>query len=331
MIRIAQAASSEVHTKENPGTFGTPPNQLRTGVTADKPYGNLDGELNIIPFYASGWQAVFRAKDPKIAEKIATLAEKAVMNWQGVGYGQNMSGPWNEQRTGYFDALNAMVDPDPLKIKTPVNCDCSSKVGAEAYFAGVYEPSLRTANTTTLPARLMGTGQFVRLEDKGLLERAEGCLRGDIFWRPGHVITCLDDGVVETTPMVIGNCSACNFRTGPGKENSIIRTLHPGDIVFKISTSGSWSQIRFEDTYGYVSSQFLKDLPTATVTGQVWLRSEPGYNWQRKPIGDPLIVIPNGTDECYLTGRSSKHMGTVWYECAYSGFLGWASGMYIKA
>ena len=124
MIRIAQAASSEVHTKENPGTFGTPPNQLRTGVTADKPYGNLDGELNIIPFYASGFQAVFRAKDPKIREKIATLAEKAVMNWMGVGYGQNMSGPWNEQRTGFFDALNAMVDPDPLKIKTPVNCDC---------------------------------------------------------------------------------------------------------------------------------------------------------------------------------------------------------------
>ena len=55
MIRIAQAASSEKGT-----AYGSPPNQLRTGVTADKPYGNLDGELNIIPFYPSGWKAVFR-------------------------------------------------------------------------------------------------------------------------------------------------------------------------------------------------------------------------------------------------------------------------------
>ena len=53
MIRIGQASSSEINTPSNPGIFGIPPNQLRTGVTQAKPEGNLDGELNIIPFYPS--------------------------------------------------------------------------------------------------------------------------------------------------------------------------------------------------------------------------------------------------------------------------------------
>ena len=74
MIRIAQASSSEVHTKSNPGKFGTPPNQLRTGVTAAKPYGNMDGELNVQAWYAYDWEAVFRPVNLQVADKMAWAA-----------------------------------------------------------------------------------------------------------------------------------------------------------------------------------------------------------------------------------------------------------------
>ena len=253
------------------------------------------------------------------------------MNWKGVGYGQDMTGSWNCQRTGLFDALMKMPNPDPLSITTPVNCDCSAKTGACVYFAGVYEPKLRTMNTTSEPDVLMSTGAFIRLEDEGLLELGEGCKRGDIYWRYGHTMICLDTSdEQETTPLVIGNCSACHFRSGPSKYDSSLGILHPGDIVFKRFEKDGWSCVIWDGEYGYTSNKFLCKLPKAVVTGNVWMRDEAGYDWRRNPIGKKIIVIQEGTNECYLTGKVQTHMGTVWYECAYANEIGWASGMYIK-
>ena len=79
-IWIAQASSSE-----NFNTVGIPPNQRRTGVTASKPEGNMDGELNRIPF-AGGWSCVYRPFDENLAEKIATFMYKAVANGSHIGY-----------------------------------------------------------------------------------------------------------------------------------------------------------------------------------------------------------------------------------------------------
>ena len=80
MIRIAQASSSENYSK-----YGKAPNQRRTGASRTKPEGNLDGELNVVNWYG-GWEAVYRAIDGEVAEKIATFMFRAVSNGNYFGY-----------------------------------------------------------------------------------------------------------------------------------------------------------------------------------------------------------------------------------------------------
>lgn len=316
MIRIAQAASSETH-----GKWGVPPNQLRTGVTKDKPEGNLDGELNIIPFY-SGWEKVFRCTDEKIADRIAWMMERIVANGKWIGYGQN-NGQY--PRTLVFDSLRRMAKPDPLEIKNLCNCDCSSSSGASVYFAGIHEEKLRDMWTGSERQILLGTGKFIELTDSLLLQSAVGAKRGDILWKTGHTAIVLDtDHTKDTIPCRIADCKACNLRKGPGTEYAIIRALSSGTRVDLVSkASNGWGQVIQAGTYGYVSPKYYKPLRAMKATGNVWLRKGAGTN------NAQIIVIPQG-ETVYVTGKIERVGLTVWHECIYAGKQGYASGKYLR-
>lgn len=180
MIRIAQASSSETFTK-----YGIAPNQRRTGVTAAKPEGNLDGELNVAEF-SGGWECVYRPTNAKAAEYIATFMLSAVANGKYIGYSQDNT------RFGVFDACKKMTLPNPAMINTPVNCDCATLVGAAVYFSGVKNENLRKLVTSEMESVLMGTGQFAKITDKDVIEKGKGIKRGDILWRTGHTAVSLD-------------------------------------------------------------------------------------------------------------------------------------------
>lgn len=179
MIRVAQAASSE-----NCSNYGVAPNQRRTGVTKDNPGGNMDGELNVVPWYGP-WEKVYRPVDNVIAERVATFMERAVANGSHIGYS------WSGN-TGVFDALKALGSTDPADIKTPVNCDCCTLVGAAIYYAGIHEAKLRAMVTWKMDEILESTHAFTVLTDKELCEKGKGIQRGDLVWKTGHVACVLD-------------------------------------------------------------------------------------------------------------------------------------------
>lgn len=316
MIRIAQAGSSEFGS-----AWGVPPNQRRTGVTAQKPEGNMDGELNVVKFQGA-WEAVFRPVSSIVADKLAWLITQAVKNGSHIGYGQN-NGQY--PRTGVFDEMARQKEQDPDKISVLVNCDCSSLTGACVFFAGVKDPALRDMNTYTEREILMKTGQFIELRDPELLKSARGIKRGDILWRPGHTAVAIDsDDSSITTPARVWNCVMANLRTGPGTENKIIKALPAGKRVELISTSANgWAQVLVDGECGYISPKYYEIYPTTKATGNVWLRKDAGTN------SDGIIVIPKGAT-VYLTGQSKKVLLTTWYSCSYAGKDGWASGKYIK-
>ena len=194
MLRLAQAASAEYFS-----TWGVPPNQRRTGATAANPGGNMDGELNVVPFYG-GWEYVFRPKDEAVAEKIAWLSTRTVMNGVHIGYSQNNS---QYPRTGLFDELKKQKTPDPMKITAKVNCDCSAKAGAVVYHAGVKDDRLRNMWTGNEREILMSTGAFVELTDPLLLELGTGLKRGDILLKTGHTAIAIDsDDHQDTFPVM---------------------------------------------------------------------------------------------------------------------------------
>lgn len=329
MLRLAQAASSEHFS-----AWGVPPNQRRTGVVAGKPGGNMDGELNIVPFYG-GWQYMFRPKNERVAERIAWLMEGAVENGDHVGYSQ-----WNTEypREGVFDALFPMVNPDTRKIKVLVNCDCSSLVGACVYNCGTIEPQLyvpdfRTMWTGSERALLMGTGAFVELTDPLLLELGTGLRRGDILLKEGHTAVAIDsDNHKDTYPIVITGCAYSRIRSGPGTEYDTMATVAAGTILnaegTAIESDGTlWYRVLYNDTMGYTSSVYAQPLPTAQCVADTWLRQEAGTS------GKQIIVIPRGAT-VYMTGSSCKAWSGVirrtWYECIYGGHQGWASSLNIK-
>lgn len=184
MIRIAQASSSENYTK-----YGKAPNQRRTGASRTKPEGNLDGELNVVPWYG-GWEAVYRAIDAEVAERIATIAYRAVANGNYIGYS------WSGN-TQLFDAMKKKGTTDPMDVDTLVNCDCGTKVGVCVYFAGIHDDGLRAMTTWREDEILMRTNAFVKLTDKEMLEKGKGIRRGDIVLKSGHTAVVLDSDPVE--------------------------------------------------------------------------------------------------------------------------------------
>ena len=188
MIRIAQAASSETF-----GKYGVAPNQRRTGVTKEKPGGNLDGELNIIN-WRGGWEAVYRPLDPAVAEFIADFFYKAVANGSGIGYS------WTGN-TGLFDWLKNHNSKDPGAVNTPVNTDCTALAGAAVYYAGIHDEKLRTMLTSNMDSVLMGTNAFIKLTGKDICEKGKGIQRGDLLWRTGHAACALDSDPDYVKPM----------------------------------------------------------------------------------------------------------------------------------
>lgn len=189
MIRIAQASSSEDF-----GKYGVAPNQRRTGVTASKPQGNLDGELNIVT-WGKPWQCVYRAIDDEVAEKIAEFFYRAVANGSGIGYS------WSGN-TGLFDALKKLGSTSPTDVKTPVNTDCATLAGAAIYNAGIHDDRLRALVTWKMDEVLMSTNCFIKLEGKELCEKGKGIRRGDIVWREGHTACVLDSDPIDYSEIV---------------------------------------------------------------------------------------------------------------------------------
>lgn len=317
MIRLAQAASSEYFS-----AWGEPPNTRRTGVTPQKPEGNMDGELSVVPFADAGWTSVFRPVKDDVANKLAWLMERAVMNWQYIGYGQN-NGKY--PRTGVYDELMQMGEPDPAEIKKLVNCDCSSLVGAASYFAGVYAPELRNMSTSTEREILLRTGEFVEIKDAELLRSGRGVKRGDVYFKLGHTCVAIDtDPRLEYVPARISNCVKCNLRAGNSTEYQVLKVLPSGKRVDLVSRAANgWGQVRVDGIFGYVSPKYHEILPTATAKGDVWMRADAGKKCKE------VIVIPKNAT-VYLTGHTKKVSGTTWYEVSYAGKEGYASGKYIK-
>lgn len=325
MLRLAQAASSE-----NYSEYGTPPNQRRTP-------GKLDGELNVVNYYG-GWQYVFRPKDEKMAEDIASFVVAVVANGSHIGYGQDSlkSDGGKYPRTSLFDALFKMSKPDPNRVKVLCNCDCSSLAGCALYFAAkIYNPDFRIMWTGTERQMIMETGEFIELTDPLLLELGTGLKRGDIllWFNPatgkGHTAVAIDsDDHHDTFPVMISNCSKSRIRSGPGMEYITLRVVSAGEIYEAEGTALDsdgfpWYRVHTGVLVGYTSSAYASPLPQGKCKADTWLRKGAGTGKAK------VIVIPKGAKP-YLTGNQKKVALRVWYEVIYGGHRGWASSLNVK-
>lgn len=147
--------------------------------------GDQDGkEVAIREWYNRPWNKVLRAKNPSIAEKIATAMEKACKN-NNIGYDQN-------QRTTLYSLAKAngwRIED----IKTPCETDCSALVSVCVNAAGIkVSGDIYTGNEANA---LLRTEEFELLTAPKYLLSDEYLRRGDILlYEFHHTAIALQDG-----------------------------------------------------------------------------------------------------------------------------------------
>jgi hypothetical protein len=144
-------------------------------------------ELMIQDWYNKEWSTVFRAKDNKVAEKIAKAMEQACAN-DKIGYDQG-------QRTTLYKHAEK-CNWNIQKITEKCECDCSSLVAVCVNAAGIkVSKDMYTGNQKAV---LQATKKFEMLTDSKYLIKPDYLKRGDILLGPGHTAVVLSDGDVPS-------------------------------------------------------------------------------------------------------------------------------------
>ena len=153
--------------------------------------GNQSGrELNKSSWYSGGWTLLIRAKDPKMAEKMAKACEAGVAN-KNIGYDQ-----W-QRNTLRAEAKKAGWNLGA--IKTPCETDCSAFMAVCAEAAGVNMDVAYTQGnapaTFQMKQQWGKTGKFEMITDKKYLTSADYLKRGDVLVNESrHTVMVLNDG-----------------------------------------------------------------------------------------------------------------------------------------
>lgn len=134
-------------------------------------------------WYDKKWLCCIRAKDRKVADRIAKAMEQAVAN-DKIGYDQ-------DQRTTCYDRAKE-AGWDLSKITSACECDCSSLVAVCVNAAGI--PVSQHIWTGNEEAALLATGAFDSFRESKYLITDENLARGDILVSGGHTVVVLTNG-----------------------------------------------------------------------------------------------------------------------------------------
>ena len=222
------------------------------------------GEVVIQEWYlrTKGWTAVFRAKDVKVAEKIAKVMEQACVN-NSIGYdqGQRVTLYEHAEKCGF----------DLSKITEKCECDCSSLVAVCVNAAGIkVSKDMYTGNQKAL---LHNTGKFDILTDRKYLVKSDYLKRGDILLGPGHTAIVLSSTTIESAKSFdkkyAGSykvtASKLNVRQGAGTDKKVLVTIPKGTEVtcfgYFTRLNNIWLYVQVlhnNQIYtGFVSSKYL--------------------------------------------------------------------------
>ena len=250
MVKIGHARSDEN-------------NKAKGGKAGDQ----TDRELVIQDWYNREWSAVFRAKDAKVAEKIAKAMEQACAN-NNIGYDQG-------QRITLFENAKK-YNFNITKITEKCECDCSSLVSVCVNAAGIsVSRDMYTGNQKKV---LSSTGKFDIFTDTKYLTKADNLKRGDILLATGHTAVVLFSEDNSQTLEVAKQFSKefantytvtaekLNIRCGAGVTKEIITTIPKNTQVkcygyYTEVLDTHWLYVQFlhkgKQFTGYASAKYL--------------------------------------------------------------------------
>lgn len=288
-------------------------------VSGGNPGDQTKAEVCLRSYYANGWTQMVRAKDPDVAERIASTMEAACAN-DHIGYAQDKRLTLNAEakKVGY----------DLSKISTDCDCDCSSLVAVCVIASGIpVSPSIYTGNEVSA---LQKTGKFDVYTGAEYLTDDKLLRRGDILVKQyHHTAVVLSDGEEAMPEPDDGiryiDTDELNLRAEPNGD--ILGKLLYGTKVDVGQIEGAWAYVTIS---GYVGTDYLsKQEPKEyyTTTDNLNLRKEPGD-------GKVILTIPKGA-KVKATWNTERIGSVLWREVYYppdkwSSNCGWVSGDYLK-
>ena len=273
-------------------------------------------EVCLRAWYSYPWSQMVRAKDPDVAEKIASAMESACAN-DHIGYGQSDRLTLNTEakKVGY----------DLSKIETDCNCDCSSLVAVCVIASGIpVSPSIYTGNEVSA---LQKTGQFDVYTGAEYLTDDKLLKRGDILVKQyHHTVVVLSDGEEAMPEPDDGiryiDTDELNIREYANMDGQILAKCPFQAPVELIAVEGDWARVRVE---GYVASAYLsKKKPKLLyhTIDNLNLRQTPGTD------GKLICTMPKGAS-VQATGNTEMVDGFLWREVIYSSKCGWCAAEYL--
>ncbi|WPC43098.1 SH3 domain-containing protein [Clostridium sp. JS66] len=138
--------------------------------------------------------------------------------------------------------------------------------------------------------------------------------------------------------------STLNVRSSASGSSGVIGVLKKGSSVNVVAVSGDWYKIKYNSSYGYVSSKYISlgssqpvvnnsnSTSTAAVTnltsnkfGVVNLSNQSSYlNLRNNPSGNVIGSLPSGT-KVQILGTSGN-----WYKVNSNGTVGYVSSDYVS-
>jgi cell wall-associated NlpC family hydrolase len=223
-------------------------------------------EVTIQNWYNRNWLIVFRAKDSKVAEKIAQTMEQACAN-DKVGYDQ-------KQRTTLYEQAKKL-NWDISKINTACECDCSSLVAVCVNAAGInVSKDMYTGNQKAV---LTKTSKFEVLTDSKYLVKPDHLQRGDILLASGHTAIVLSNDTklaIDHAQSYLSSLAGTykvtatklNIRSGAGTQKRVIIAI-PKDTKIKCYgyytelNNINWLYVQFKynniTVNGFASAKYL--------------------------------------------------------------------------
>lgn len=285
-------------------------------VSGGKPGDQTKAEVCLRSYYANGWTQMVRAKDPDVAERIASTMEAACAN-DHIGYAQDKRLTLNAEakKVGY----------DLSKISTDCDCDCSSLVAVCVIASGIpVSPSIYTGNEVSA---LQKTGKFDVYTGAEYLAEDKLLRRGDILVKQyHHTAVVLSDGEdampVPDNGIRYIDTDELNIREYANMDGQILAKCPFQAPVEMIAVDGDWARVRVE---GYVASAYLsKRMPKLLyhTIDNLNLRQTPGVD------GKLIVTMPKGA-ELEATGNTETADGILWRNVIYKSNSGWCSADYL--
>ena len=315
MVRVAQFSGPEPDKK---GIFGKPGDQLQGPAWEEADL--FGGEGDIIEYDGGSWDVIYRCTSAYKADRIAWTMERAARN-KHVGYSQG------GQRLTFWQELQA-AGGDPAKILTDCNSDCSAGTAACVNNAGI--PVNVNMTTRTEDRDLLGTGQFIRIDDPAIVHNPDYVRRGDIVWRQGHTAVIIDNGYCyKVRPCMISTGSVHQRVQSSALSRSLGYIPKGAELSAMVPASGNWIIAEYKGVIAWSSTKYLDscsylDIPVKITGTAVWIRKRPNVNADHLKLAHKGQIYV-GTGAVYTDDRDVD-----WYEIWVDSQQGYVSSKYAK-